>query len=89
MKIPAKDQNLFLRDKKLPDEYIFESFYNEGRNTEDHVSLPDIDVDVPAEHRDDVIDYIKEKYGYENVSQMVTFGKLQGRAAVKEVLRIN
>ena len=68
---------------------LFERFYNEGRNTEDHVSLPDVDMDVPAEHRDEVIDYIKEKYGVNKVSQMVTFGKLQGRAAIKEVLRIN
>jgi DNA polymerase-3 subunit alpha len=68
---------------------LFERFYNEGRNTEDHVSLPDVDMDVPAEHRDEVIDYIKEKYGIDKVSQMVTFGKLQGRAAIKEVLRIN
>ena len=74
-----------------PIEYdlLFERFYNEGRNTEDHISLPDIDVDVPAEHRDDVIDYIKRRYGQENVSQMITFGRLQGRSAVKEVLRIN
>lgn len=74
-----------------PIEYdlIFERFYNEGRNTEDYISLPDIDVDVPAEHRDDVIDYTKQKYGQENVSQMITFGRLQGRSAVKEVLRIN
>lgn len=54
-----------------------------------NISLPDIDVDVPAEHRDEVIDYIKEKYGHDNVSQMITFGRLQGRAALKEVLRIN
>lgn len=74
-----------------PIEYdlIFERFYNEGRNTEDYVSLPDIDMDVPAEHRDEVIDYIKQKYGSENVAQMITFGRLQGRAAIKEVLRIN
>lgn len=74
-----------------PIEYdlLFERFYNEGRNTEDHVSLPDVDMDVPAEHRDEVIDYTKQKYGIEKVSQMVTFGKLQGRAAIKEVLRIN
>lgn len=74
-----------------PIEYglIFERFYNEGRNTEDHISLPDIDVDVPAEHRDEVIDYIKEKYGSDNVSQMVTYGRLQGRSALKEVMRIN
>jgi DNA polymerase-3 subunit alpha len=68
---------------------IFERFYNEGRNTDGNISLPDIDVDVPAEHRDSIIDYIKSKYGNENVSQMITFGRLQGRAALKEVLRIN
>jgi len=68
---------------------IFERFYNEGRNTDGNISLPDIDVDVPAEHRDEIIDYIKQKYGRENVSQMITFGRLQGRAALKEVLRIN
>jgi DNA polymerase-3 subunit alpha len=68
---------------------LFERFYNDGRNTEDHISLPDVDMDVPAEHRDETIDYVKEKYGVEKVSQMVTFGKLQGKAAIKEVLRIN
>lgn len=68
---------------------IFERFYNEGRNTEGNVAIPDIDMDVPAEHRDEVIAYIKEKYGDANVSQMITYGRLQGRAALKEVLRIN
>jgi DNA polymerase-3 subunit alpha len=68
---------------------IFERFYNAGRNTEDHVSLPDIDVDVPAEQRDEVIQYIKDKYGDGSVSQMLTFNKLQGRAALKEVMRID
>jgi DNA polymerase-3 subunit alpha len=68
---------------------IFERFYNEGRNTEGNVAIPDIDMDVPAEHRDEVIEYIKEKYGHENVSQMITFGRLQGRSAIKEVLRIS
>jgi len=74
-----------------PIEYdlIFERFYNEGRNTDEYVSLPDIDMDVPAEHRDEVIDYIKAKYGHQKVGQMITFGRLQGRAALKEVLRIN
>lgn len=74
-----------------PIEYglIFERFYNEGRNTDDHISLPDIDMDVPAEHRDEVIEYIKDKYGHNNVSQMITLGKLKGRSAIKEVLRIN
>ena len=68
---------------------IFERFYNAGRNTEDHISLPDIDIDVPATKRDETIDYIREKYGRDKVGQMVTFGRLQGRSALKEVLRMN
>jgi DNA polymerase-3 subunit alpha len=74
-----------------PIEYdlIFERFYNEGRNTEGNIAIPDIDMDVPAEHRDEVIAYIKEKYGEKNVAQMITFGRLQGRSAIKEVLRVN
>ena len=74
-----------------PIEYdlLFERFYNSGRNTGDHVSLPDIDIDVPGKKRDEIIEYLKEKYGSENVSQMITFGRLQGRSALKEVLRIN
>ena len=74
-----------------PIEYglIFERFYNAGRNTGGHVSLPDIDIDVPATKRDETIDYIRSKYGNDRVGQMVTFGRLQGRSALKEVLRMN
>lgn len=68
---------------------LFERFYNAGRNTEDHISLPDIDMDVPGGKRDEIIAYLKDKYGNNNVSQMLTFGRLQGRSAIKEVLRIN
>ncbi len=68
---------------------LFERFYNSGRNTEDHISLPDIDIDVPGNKRDEIIYYLKEKYGHGNVSQMITFGRLQGRSAIKEVLRVN
>ncbi len=68
---------------------LFERFYNAGRNTGGHVSLPDIDMDVPGKRRDDVIDYLKDTYGYDHVSQMITFGRLQGRSAIKEVLRVN
>ena len=67
---------------------IFERFYNSGRNTDGNVSLPDIDMDVPAGKRDDVIDYLRETYGAGRVSQMLTFGRLQGRSALKEVLRV-
>ena len=74
-----------------PVEYdlLFERFYNAGRNSADHVSLPDIDMDVPGKKRDDVILYLKDKYGHDHVSQMITFGRLQGRSAIKEVLRVN
>ena len=68
---------------------LFERFYNSGRNTEDNISLPDIDMDVPGNKRDEIIGYLKDKYGHGNVSQMLTFGRLQGRSALKEVLRIN
>ena len=68
---------------------LFERFYNVGRNTADHISLPDIDIDVPATKRDEIIDYIREKYDPKKVGQMVTFGRLQGRSALKEVLRMN
>ena len=51
------------------------------------IFLPDIDIDVPAKKRDEVIKYIRSKYGHYNVGQMITFLKLQGRSALKEVLR--
>ena len=68
---------------------LFERFYNSGRNTEDHVSLPDIDIDVPGKKRDEIIEYLKNRYGKNSVSQMLTFGRLQGRSAIKEILRMN
>jgi DNA polymerase-3 subunit alpha len=74
-----------------PIEYglMFERFYNAGRNTDGHISLPDIDIDVPASKREGVIEYMRQKYGRENVGQMVTFGRMQGRTALKEVLRVH
>ena len=41
---------------------LFERFYNSGRNTEDNISLPDIDMDVPGNKRDEIIGYLKDKY---------------------------
>lgn len=67
---------------------IFDRFYNSGRNTKDRVSMPDIDVDVPINKREIIIDYIKDKYGHEQVSQMVTFNTIKGRGAIKDVLRV-
>lgn len=66
---------------------IFDRFYNAGRNTKDHISMPDIDVDVPINKREIIIDYIKNKYGTDKVSQMITFNTMKGRGALKDVLR--
>ena len=67
---------------------IFERFYNSGRNTTDRISMPDIDIDVPINKRENIISYIKNKYGQNKVSQMITFNTMKGRGALKEVLRV-
>lgn len=67
---------------------FFDRFYNSGRNTKDRISMPDIDVDVPINKREIIIEYIKQKYGYDKVSQMVTFNTIKGRGALKDVLRV-
>jgi DNA polymerase-3 subunit alpha len=67
---------------------LFERFYNSGRNTKDRVSMPDIDMDVPIDKREHVLEYIKNKYGISKVSQMITFNTMKGRGALKDVLRV-
>ena len=67
---------------------MFDRFYNAGRNTAEHVSMPDIDVDVPINKREDIIQYIKDTYGENKVSQMITFNTIKGRGALKDVLRV-
>jgi len=67
---------------------LFSRFLNSGRFSKDNISLPDIDMDVPSQYRDQIIDYLKDKYGYSRVFQMITFGRLQGRSVIKEVARI-
>jgi len=66
---------------------LFSRFYNKGRNTGDHVEYPDIDIDFPVNHRKTVIEYIRNKYGHERVAQVITFGSLSGKGALKEVLK--
>jgi DNA polymerase-3 subunit alpha len=66
----------------------FERFFNESRCSPGNISLPDIDTDFPSDGRESVIEYIKFKYGPENVAKIATFGALKGKAAIKEVLRI-
>jgi DNA polymerase-3 subunit alpha len=63
---------------------IFERFLNPGRKT----SMPDVDVDFCMEGRDDVIRYVMDKYGKENVAQIITFGKMQARAVIRDVGRV-
>ncbi len=67
---------------------MFDRFYNAGRNSANHISMPDIDVDVPIDKREQVIQYIKDKYGNNKVSQMITFNTIKGRGALKDVLRV-
>lgn len=66
---------------------LFERFYNAGRNTADRVSLPDVDMDFEIRNRGRVIQYIRDRYGNDRVAQMLTFTRLQGRGALKDVMR--
>ncbi len=62
---------------------LFERFLNPER-----VSMPDFDIDFCQEGRDRVIDYVRNEYGGDRVAQIITFGKLQARAAVRDVGRV-
>lgn len=66
---------------------LFERFYNAGRLSEGRTALPDIDTDFPVGAREPVIKYLKEKYGEDKVCGMATFTRMQGRGALKDVLR--
>ncbi len=62
---------------------LFERFLNPER-----VSMPDFDIDFCQERRDEVIAYVTREYGADRVAQIITFGKLQARAAVRDVGRV-
>lgn len=62
---------------------IFERFLNPER-----VSLPDFDVDFCQSNREKVIEYVRNKYGRDSVGQIITFGKLQARAVIRDVGRV-
>src|SRR5207248_7741126 len=62
---------------------LFERFLNPERR-----SLPDIDVDFCFVRRDEVIRYVREKYGADRVAQIITFGTLKGKQAIKDVGRV-
>jgi DNA polymerase-3 subunit alpha len=62
---------------------LFERFLNPDR-----ISMPDIDVDIQDNRRDEVIQYCADKYGHDRVSNIVTFGKMAARAAIRDVARV-
>src|SRR3954452_16976112 len=66
----------------LQHELLFERFLNPER-----VSMPDIDIDFCMNRRSEVIDYVTQKYGRDNVAQIITFGTMAAKAAIKDVGR--
>ena len=66
----------------LKHDLLFERFLNPER-----VTMPDIDIDFADDRRDEVINYVVEKYGKENVAQIITFGTMKARAVIRDVGR--
>ncbi|MDX6481670.1 MAG: polymerase subunit alpha [Gaiellaceae bacterium] len=64
-------------------ELLFERFLNPGRK-----SMPDMDIDFAVEGRERVINYVREKYGRDRVAQIITFGTMAARAAVRDAGRV-
>ena len=62
---------------------LFERFLNPGRK-----SMPDMDIDFAVAGRDRVINYVAEKYGRDRVAQIITFGTMLARAAVRDAGRV-
>src|SRR5699024_4318756 len=62
---------------------LFERFLNPERKT-----MPDIDTDIPDVYRDDIINYVTDKYGKKRVSGIVTFGTLAAKQVLRDVSRI-
>jgi len=67
----------------IADKLLFERFLNPDR-----ISMPDIDIDFDERRRGDVIRYVTEKYGEERVAQIVTFGTIKAKAAIKDAARV-
>ncbi|MFN3455239.1 MAG: DNA polymerase III subunit alpha, partial [Pseudobdellovibrio sp.] len=67
----------------IPNFLLFERFLNPER-----ISMPDFDIDFCQDRRQEVIQYVTDKYGQDSVSQIITYGKLQTRAALKDVGRV-
>ncbi len=67
----------------LEHQLIFERFLNPGR-----VNMPDIDLDFPDDRRAELMHYCAEKYGHDKVAQIITFGTMKARAAIRDVGRV-
>ncbi len=67
----------------LPYDLLFERFLNPER-----VTMPDIDIDFCYERRDEVIQYVTEKYSKDNVAQIITFGTMMAKAVIRDVSRV-
>ena len=67
----------------IPYNLLFERFINPER-----ISMPDFDIDFCQERRAEVIEYVTKKYGQERVGQIITFGKLQAKACIRDVARV-
>lgn len=68
----------------LEHDLLFERFLNPDR-----ISLPDIDIDFSDERRREVIEYVKNRYGEDHVAQIITFGTMHARNALKDIARVN
>jgi DNA polymerase-3 subunit alpha len=62
---------------------LFERFLNPGR-----ISLPDIDVDFSQDRREEIIEYVRRKYGQDHVTQIITFGTLKAKGVIRDVGRV-
>lgn len=67
----------------LDHDLLFERFLNPERT-----ELPDVDTDFCVERRGEVIQYVRERYGYDKVAQIMTFGRMKARAAIRDIGRV-
>ena len=81
---PSSSYSLGITDiDPLKYDLLFERFLNPGRK-----SMPDIDMDFSVARREEVIDYVADKYGRDHVAQIITFGTMAARAAVRDAARV-
>ena len=67
----------------------FSRFYNDGRNTPGNIALPDVDIDIQPEYRERTMQFLKNKHGEKRVAQISTYGRMQGRSCLSDILRVH